>query len=98
MNYVLAFRPQVRDELDEAYRWYESKQQGLGDNFLDCIDLMLNQISSMPESYVIVYRDIRRAVIKRFPYAVYYRIVSSRVIVIAIFHSRRDPKSWQLRN
>jgi plasmid stabilization system protein ParE len=52
----------------------------------------------MPESYVIVYRDIRRAVIKRFPYAVYYRIVSSRVIVIAIFHSRRNPKSWQMRN
>ena len=98
MNYALVFRPQVRDELDEAYRWYERQQQGLGDNFLDCIDLMLNQICSMPESYVIVHRDIRRAVIKRFPYAVYYRIVSSRVIVIAIFHSRRNPKSWQVRN
>ena len=98
MNYALVFRPKVRDELDEAYRWYERQQQGLGDEFLDCIDLMLNQICSMPESYVIVYRDIRRAVIKRFPYAVYYRIVSSRVIVIAIFHSSRNPKSLQMRN
>ncbi|MFS0513618.1 hypothetical protein ACEYW6_02690 [Nostoc sp. UIC 10607] len=51
----------------------------------------------MPESYVIVYADIRRAVVRRFPYAVYYRIVSSRVIVTAIFHGRRDPKSWQTR-
>ena len=41
MNYALVFRPKVRDELDEAYRWYERQQQGLGDEFLDCIDLML---------------------------------------------------------
>ncbi|WP_375470024.1 hypothetical protein [uncultured Nostoc sp.] len=51
----------------------------------------------MPESYAVTYRDIRRAIIRRFPYAVYYRIISSRVIVTAIFHSRRDPKSWQTR-
>ncbi|WP_325034676.1 type II toxin-antitoxin system RelE/ParE family toxin [Nostoc sp. 'Lobaria pulmonaria (5183) cyanobiont'] len=55
----------------------------------------MNRISQMPESYVIVYGDIRRAIVQRFPYAVYYRIVSSRVIVTAIFHGRRDPKSWQ---
>ncbi len=58
---------------------------------------MLNRICQMLESYAVVYRDVRRAVVRRFPYAVYYRIVSSRVIVTAIFHSRRDPKSWQAR-
>ncbi|MBD2415889.1 recombinase [Nostoc calcicola FACHB-389] len=97
MNYVLVFRPEVREELDEAYSWYESQKPGLGDEFLDCVDETVNRISQMPESYVIVYGDIRRAVVRRFPYAVYYRIVSSRVIVTAIFHGRRDPKSWQTR-
>ncbi len=97
MNYVLVFRPEVREELDEAYSWYESQKLGLGDEFLDCVDETVNRISQMPESYVIVYGDIRRAVVRRFPYAVYYRIVSSRVIVTAIFHGRRDPKSWQTR-
>jgi len=52
----------------------------------------------MPESYQVAYRDVRRAVVKRFPYAVYYRVISSRVVVTAIFHVRRDPKSWQTRN
>lgn len=97
MNYVLVFRPEVREELDEAYNWYESQQPGLGDDFLDCVDEILNQICQMPESYSFVYRDIRRAVVRRFPYAVYYRIISSRVVVIAIFHGRRDPKVWQAR-
>ncbi len=97
MNYVLAFRPEVRDELNKAYGWYESQKPGLGDEFLDCVDEMLNRICLMPESYAIVYRDVRRAVVKRFPYVAYYRIVSSRVIVTAIFHSRRDPQSLQAR-
>ncbi len=97
MNYVLVFRPEVREELDEAYNWYESQQIGLGDDFLDSVDETLNRICQMPESYPVVYRDVRRSVVRRFPYAVYYRIVSSRVIVTAIFHSRRDPKAWQVR-
>lgn len=97
MNYVLVFRPEVLLELNEAYSWYESQKPGLGDEFLDCVDETVNRISQMPESYVIVYSDIRRAVVRRFPYAVYYRIVSSRIIVTAIFHGRRDIKSWQTR-
>jgi plasmid stabilization system protein ParE len=97
MNYVLVFRPEVREELNEAYTWYDNQQPGLGDEFLDCVDEMLNRICQMPESYAVVYRDVRRAVVRRFPYAVYYRIVSSRVIVTAIFHARRDPKAWQTR-
>ena len=98
MNYALVFRPVVRDELDEAYRWYELQKPGLGDEFLDCIDEMLNRVCVMPEASPIVYRDVRRAVVKRFPYAIYYRIVSSRIIVTAIFHSRRNPTSWQGRS
>ncbi|WP_254174183.1 type II toxin-antitoxin system RelE/ParE family toxin [Planktothrix pseudagardhii] len=97
MNYVLVFRPEVREELNEAYDWYENQQTGLGDDFLDSIDEVLNRICQMPESYPIVYRDVRRSVVRRFPYLVYYRIVSSRVIITAIFHSRRDSKTLKIR-
>jgi plasmid stabilization system protein ParE len=97
MDYVLVFRPEVREELNEAYVWYESQQPQLGDDFLDCVDEKINQLCLLPESYPVVYRDIRRAVIKRFPYAVYYRIVSSRVIVTAVFHGQREPRAWQTR-
>jgi plasmid stabilization system protein ParE len=97
MSYVLVFRPEVRAEINEAYRWYENQQSGLGDEFLDRISETLDRICQMPESYAVVYRDIRRAVVQRFPYAVYYRVVSSRVVVTAIFHGRRNPKAWQTR-
>jgi plasmid stabilization system protein ParE len=97
MNYVLVFRPEVRDELDEAYSWYESQELGLGDDFLEQVDEALDRICQMPEFYPTVYRDVRRAMIRRFPYIIYYRIVSSRVIVTAVFHGRKNPKAWQTR-
>jgi plasmid stabilization system protein ParE len=97
MNYVLVFRPEVREELDEAYSWYESQELGLGDDFLEQVDEALERICQMPESYLAVYRDVRRTVIRRFPYIIYYRIVSSRVIVTAVFHGRRNRKAWQTR-
>ena len=49
MDYVLVFRPEIRDELDEAYNWYEQKKVGLGDEFLDCIDELLDRICLMPQ-------------------------------------------------
>jgi len=54
MKYVLVFRPEVGDDLRDAYDWYESQQAGLGDEFIDCVDDLLNQIGMMPESYAIV--------------------------------------------
>lgn len=98
MDYVLVFRQEIGKELKEIYTWYENQKLGLGDDFLSCVDQTLERICQMPESYPIVYRDIRRAIVRRFPYAVYYRIISSRIIVTAIFHGRRVPQSWQKRS
>ena len=97
MNYVLVFRLEARNELDEAYNWYESQKIGLGDDFLEQIEAALDRICQMPESYSVAYRDVRRAIVRRFPYTIYYRIVSSRVIITAVFHGRRDPTDWQAR-
>jgi plasmid stabilization system protein ParE len=97
MNYALVLRLEARTELDQAYRWYESQEVGLGDDFLEQVQDTLRRISQLPESYPAVYRDVRRAVVRRFPYSIYYRIVSSRVIVTAVLHGRRNPKAWQPR-
>jgi hypothetical protein len=51
MNYVLVFRLEARNELDDAYNWYESQQLGLGDNFLEQVEETLNLICHMPESH-----------------------------------------------
>lgn len=97
MSFVPIFRREAREELDEAYNWYEDQQAGLGEDFLDCVDEKINRILQMPESCAVVRKDVRRAVIRRFPYAIYYRIVVDRIIVIAVLHGRTNPKKWRSR-
>lgn len=58
MKYALVFRPEVRDDLSDVYRWYETQQSGLGDEFIDCVDELLNRICLMPESYVVSFTEM----------------------------------------
>ena len=97
MNLPLVFHPAVQGEVDEAFRWYEQQRPGLGDDFLTALDEVFNRLSGSPEIHPVIYRDIRRALPRRFPYGVYYRVHPDRVEVIAAQHSQRDPRGWQAR-
>lgn len=96
MNRVL-FRPAAAAELDEAYRWYERERVGLGDEFLQAARLMLELIGSNPLAFPLIHRDRRRAVLRRFPYSLIYRIIGSDVFVLACFHGKRNPRAWRTR-
>ncbi len=97
MSLPLVFHPDVQGEIDDAYRWYEQQQPGLGDDFLVAVDEVLNRISQMPEIHQVIWRDVRRGLLRRFPYGVFYRVHPDRVEVIAVQHGRRDPSRWQSR-
>jgi plasmid stabilization system protein ParE len=98
MNYVLDYRAEARAELEDAYNWYEDQEAGLGEAFLDSFNLSIDRIRNRPESYAVIVGDLRRAIVKRFPYAIYYRIISSRVLVVAVLHGKRSPKHLRSRN
>ena len=70
---------------------------GLGDDLLFQFDATLSTIAEFPEAYQEIHCHIRRALIRRFPYGVYYIIEEERIVVMAFFHVRRDPKYWQER-
>ncbi|MFM2429512.1 MAG: hypothetical protein RLZZ511_725 [Cyanobacteriota bacterium] len=97
MNYVPVFRSIIKSEIDQAYEWYESQRPELGDEFLECIHQQVNLICQVPEAYRVIYRDVRRVLVKRFPYAIYYRIISSRIIIIAVIHTRKNQNKIRLR-
>src|SRR3954469_8710254 len=97
MNLPLAFHPDVKGEIDEAYRWYEQQSAGLGDDFLAALDEVFARLQQLPLAHPVIFRDVRRALPRRFPYTVYYRVHPDRVEIIAVQHSRRDPARWQSR-
>jgi len=93
----VATRPAAAAEIEAAYRWYEKKREGLGSEFLEAVDKMVNAIAENPERFPTIRKDIRRALLRRFPYSIFYRVVSGHVVVIACFHGKRNPRVWRLR-
>ena len=97
MSLPVATRPAAAAEIEAAYRWYEKKREGLGSEFLEAVDKMVNAIAENPERFPTIRKDIRRALLRRFPYSIFYRVVSGHVVVIACFHGKRNPRVWRLR-
>jgi hypothetical protein len=93
----VAVRPQAEAEAVRAAQRYENESSGLGVVFLELTEKALAAISENPYQYPLVYRDVRRALLTRFPYGVFYRIGPREVRVIAIMHLARDPSRWQRR-
>ena len=98
MSLTVVTRPAAAAEIETAYRWYEKEREGLGSEFLEAVEKMVKAIAESPERFPVIRRDIRRAVLRRFPYSIFYRIVSGHVVVIACFHGKRNPRVWRSRN
>jgi plasmid stabilization system protein ParE len=97
MNLPVVLRSEARAEFDEAFDWYEQQRPGLGVDFVMRVQEVLDRISAMPELYEQVFQDVRRGVVRRFPYSVFYKVETDQILVLAIFHSKRDPSIWQAR-
>ncbi len=89
--------PEAEAELEEAFAWYEERAPGLGNEFMRAIRASFATIHRAPEQFMRVRHDIRRALVRRFPYAVYYVAEPEQISVIAIVHTRRHPRRWQSR-
>ena len=88
----------IRSELDiiEGAAWYEMQRVGLGDEFFLCIDAELSFIKRDPLVYSEKINKIRRALVNRFPYAIFYLVKESTIIILAVIHFKRDPVSWPI--
>jgi len=86
-------------ELDiaESQVWYETKQTGLGAEFRSEVSRVIDRLAATPLIYQIVHRDIRRALVHRFPYLIWYRVVGEMVVVLACTYAGRDPERVKAR-
>src|SRR5437867_1185675 len=97
MSLPVVLNADAEADLDAAAQWYEQQQTGLGTDLVAEVRNTLNRISQLPRMNLVVHRDLRRALVRRFPYSVIYRVHDDRVEVIAVWHNRRDPAGWQAR-
>lgn len=91
MTRKLVLSIQALDDLAAAREWYNDMRAGLGEDLVLCVEHVLDRIVETPEAFPEYLPDVRRALVRRFPYGVFYRVRLSRVEVEAVFHMRADP-------
>lgn len=97
IEYRLISEPPVDLDVEAAFEWYEKERPGLGVELLDELRATYNRIANGPLKYQELRGGIRRALLRRFPYAVYFAVEADFVVVVAVLHASRDPAEWQLR-
>jgi plasmid stabilization system protein ParE len=97
MSWELVVEPEAEAEIDEASRWYDIQNPGLGADFLRAVGASLAVIQRNPLQYQIVYGEARRAHLRRFPYALIYIVTDREIVIAACIHGRQNPKHWRDR-
>ena len=97
MTHRLNVRPEAESDMSEAYDWYESQHSGLGRDFVDEISACLHRIETDPQLYSKIHGELRRALVQRFPFGVFYIVEPEYVSIIAILHAARRPETWKTR-
>lgn len=93
----LTLRPAARAEIKEAYDWYEERRPALGEEFLGEVRKTLASVEEAPRLCPVIRRDVRRALLHRFPYSIFYVSDPEATVVLACFHASRDPRCWHRR-
>jgi plasmid stabilization system protein ParE len=97
MTLRIVFRRAAKSEFEDAAVRYAEQPLGLGEEFTIEIEQAVASAAAAPERYPIVFGDIRRTVARRFPYSAYFRVRQDSIVVLAVFHGRRNPAIWQRR-
>jgi len=95
--YQLKLKPEVYTDIKVAYDWYESQRVGLGEDFLLTLEESYSKITRTPKVYQLIYKIVRRKLLRRFPYGVFFVLKNDEIIVIAIMHTRTNPSDWNER-
>ena len=96
MTRSVRFRSEAEAEALEAQRWYEGRRSGLGTKFAGALEDSVSRIAKNPAAFPKVRGETRRAVLQRFPYAIYFRASDDAVVVLAV-HGRQHPGRWLTR-
>lgn len=97
MKLPVVWMPEASAELQYARAWYDNARPALGERFALAVDATVEAIAERPLQFPVVHRGRRRAGVRRFPYGVFFEVQETRIVVIACFHSKRDPRQWQSR-
>jgi plasmid stabilization system protein ParE len=93
----LSLHPEAEADMAEASTFYEQRTAGLGSDFLDEVLRAFGRIEATPAAWPLLEGPVRRCLIERFPYAVYYRLEPDEIFVLSVMHGKKKPGAWRRR-
>lgn len=93
--YRLVSERRADRDIESAFEWYENEQQGLGIEFLDELRAAFARVVEGPLKYENLRSGVRRVLLRRFPYAVYFAVEADIIVVLTVLHASREPAEWQ---
>jgi toxin ParE1/3/4 len=97
VKYRLEFRPEASADIAEAFSWYEHQRAGLGAEFENELNRTFGYVRDMPLAGRVVHRTFRRALLRRFPFTVYFTVTADLIEIRGVLHNRRHPRTWLRR-
>ena len=92
-----SFHPEAEKELNEAIDYYADIEQGLGYDFALEVHSTISRIVDFPNAWGILEGDVRRSLVRRFPYGVLYSEEKDEILIVAVMHLHRKPGYWKRR-
>ena len=90
-------RPSAQLDIDEALSWYYRRDPNVAQRLLAELDSVFDRIRENPAQFPVVAEPIQRALLRKFPYSVYFIVAGNLAAVFAVLHQRRNPVDWKLR-
>jgi plasmid stabilization system protein ParE len=94
---IVEFVSEADQEFEESIAWYEERQPGLGLEFRDEVFALLKRAAAAPEQFRKVHKEVRQAVLLRFPFVLRFALQADRLLVLAVYHASRDPDDLSTR-
>jgi len=92
MSYRLSLTPIAEANLAESKVWYEGKQIGLGEKFIQQVEFYFSRIQSNPKHFPLKKRNFREVYVKKFPFVIIYQIIENDIIVFTVFNTHQNPE------
>jgi plasmid stabilization system protein ParE len=97
LKYEIELHPEAVIDLQEAFEWYEMQNKGLGKALVIELDKTLEKVALYPQHYQVIDFGLQATSVRKFPYRVIFKVLSLKIVVLAIFHQKRNPAKLKLR-
>jgi toxin ParE1/3/4 len=97
MKYQLLIRTEAEQDLMEAFSYYERCYPNLGNEFILCVEDSFSKISRNPLNFPKIHKELRRKLIQRFPFSIFFQIIGTHIVVFGVLPQKGNPANWQSR-